>query len=133
MGIINKVLKPSLVQRHTRTRLYKTLVRPTLCYGSEAWTLRRMDGQITTSEMRFMSFTAGYTKWNHIRNDVIMKELQVQPVLDFIQKYQKNWNVHMIRMPRNRILKAVLHYRPVGKRNLTRPRKRWTENSALRT
>ena len=105
MGIINKVLKPLMVQQHTRTLLYNTLALPTLCYGSEAWTLRRMDGQITTSEMRFMSFTAGYTKWNHIRNDVIMKELQVQPVLDFIQKYQKNWNDHMICMPRNRIPK----------------------------
>ena len=30
--------------------------------------------------MRFMRFTAGYTKWDHIRNDAIMKELQVQPV-----------------------------------------------------
>ena len=39
-------LKPSLVQRHTRTCLYKTLAQPTLCYGSEAWILRR----ITTSE-----------------------------------------------------------------------------------
>ena len=83
--------------------------------------------------MRFMRFTAGYTKWDHIRNDVIMKELQVQSVLDFIQQYQKNLNDHVIRMPRNRIPKALLHYRPVGKRDLGRPRKRWTENSALRT
>ena len=41
------------------------------------------------SDMQFMRFTAGYTKWDHIRNDVIMKELQVQPVLDFIQKIRK--------------------------------------------
>ena len=134
MGIINKVLKPSLVQRHTRTRLYKTLAQPTLCYGSEACTLRRIDERwITTSEMRFMRFTAGYTKWDHIRNAGMMKELQVQPAFEFIQQYQKNWNDHMIRLFRNRIPKTVLHYRPVGKRHLGRPRKRWTENSVLRT
>jgi hypothetical protein len=39
MGIINNVLKPSLVQKHTRMRVYKTLVHPLLCYGSEAWTI----------------------------------------------------------------------------------------------
>ena len=80
-----------------------------------------------------MRFTAEYTKWDHIRNDVIMKELQAKPVLEIIQQYEKNWNDHMIPMPRNRIRKAVLHYRPIGKRDLGRPRKKWTENSALRT
>ena len=32
IGIINSVMKPSLVQKHTRMRLYKTLARPVLCY-----------------------------------------------------------------------------------------------------
>jgi len=60
MGIINSVMKPSLVQRHTRIRLYKTLVRPILCYGSEAWTLTKSDERrIITSEMKFMRHTAG--------------------------------------------------------------------------
>jgi hypothetical protein len=39
MGIINNVLKPSLVQRHTHVRVYKTLARTLLCYGSEAGTV----------------------------------------------------------------------------------------------
>ncbi|KAJ4432028.1 hypothetical protein ANN_20642 [Periplaneta americana] len=43
MGIINSVMKPSLVQKHTRIRLYNTLARPMLSYGSEAWTLRKAD------------------------------------------------------------------------------------------
>jgi hypothetical protein len=41
MGFINNVLKPSLVQKHTRMRIYKTLARPMLCYESEAWTIRK--------------------------------------------------------------------------------------------
>ncbi|KAJ4438965.1 hypothetical protein ANN_14919 [Periplaneta americana] len=43
MGIINSVMKPSLVQKHTRIRLYNTLARLVLSYGSEAWTLRKAD------------------------------------------------------------------------------------------
>ncbi|KAJ4437220.1 hypothetical protein ANN_17355 [Periplaneta americana] len=63
MYIINRIMKPSLVQRHIRIRLYKTLARPVLRYGSETWTLRKYDAsRITASEMRFMRRTAGYTK-----------------------------------------------------------------------
>jgi len=43
MCIINEVLKQTLVQKHTRIRVYKTLARPVLCYGSEAWTVRKCD------------------------------------------------------------------------------------------
>jgi hypothetical protein len=39
MGIINQIFKPSLVQKHTRIKVYKSLARPTLTYGNEAWTI----------------------------------------------------------------------------------------------
>ena len=133
MGIINKIMKPSLVQRHTRIHLYKTLARPVLCYGSEAWTLRTIDEhRITAGEMKFMRFTAGYSKWDHKRNEDVLKELRIQSVLQFIHSYQKNWHQHAQRMPRLRIPKALLHYLPQGKRRLGRPMKRWRENSSLR-
>ena len=62
VGIINNIMKPNLVQQHTRTHLYKMLARPLLCYGSEAWTLRRSDEtRITACEMKFMLRTAGCT------------------------------------------------------------------------
>ena len=66
-------IKAVLVQKHTSTRLYKTLARPDLCYGSEAWTLRKVDeNRITASEMKFMRRKAGYTKWDHQRNEGIL-------------------------------------------------------------
>jgi hypothetical protein len=63
MGTINNIFKPSLVQKHTRIHIYKTLARPMLCYRSEAWTIRKSDeNRITACEMKFMHRTAGYTK-----------------------------------------------------------------------
>jgi hypothetical protein len=35
-GVINSVFEPSLVQKHTRLQVYKTLARRVLSYGSEA-------------------------------------------------------------------------------------------------
>ena len=39
LRIIKQVFKPSKVQIHTRMKSYRRLVRSTLCYGSEAWTI----------------------------------------------------------------------------------------------
>jgi hypothetical protein len=36
MGIINQTFKPSLVQKHARIKVYKTLARPSLTYESDA-------------------------------------------------------------------------------------------------
>jgi hypothetical protein len=69
IAIINQIFKPSLVSRHTRIHIYKTLARLVLSYGSEAWTIRRTDERrLLSAEMRFLRRTAGYTRWDHKRN-----------------------------------------------------------------
>jgi hypothetical protein len=49
IGDINQVFKPSLVQQHTRLNIYRTLARPVLIYGSEAWTSRKADEKTASS------------------------------------------------------------------------------------
>ena len=75
-----------------------------------------------------MRHTAGYTKWDHKRNEDILHELHIEPVLDYIHQYQSNWIQHVYRMPRTRFPRTILNYRPPGKISLGRPMKRWTEN-----
>jgi hypothetical protein len=43
LGFLNNTLKPNLVQRGTRLKLYKTLALPTLLYGSAIWTIKQCD------------------------------------------------------------------------------------------
>jgi hypothetical protein len=72
LGIINQIFKPSPVSRHKRIRIYKTLARPVLSYGSEAWTIRRTDERrLISADMRFLRRIAGYTGWDHKRNEDI--------------------------------------------------------------
>jgi hypothetical protein len=60
-GIIKSVFKPNLLQLHARLRVYNILAKPTLYYGSEAWTVKKQDGkQLEAAEMRFMRRTAEY-------------------------------------------------------------------------
>ena len=83
--IISISISIILVEKHTHMRLYKTLARPVLCYGSESWTMRNRDkSRITASEIRFMHHTAGYMKWDHKRNEDILHELHIELVLDYI-------------------------------------------------
>jgi hypothetical protein len=70
-----------------------------LCYGSEASTVKKKDEiQITACEMGFMQRTAGYTRWDWKWNEDVMKELHIEPVLDYIQHYQKQWKNHLTQM-----------------------------------
>jgi hypothetical protein len=64
LGLLNNTLKPNLVQRSTRFKLYKTLALPTLLYGSEIWTIKQCDKNRRT---------AGYTLLNHKRNEEILE------------------------------------------------------------
>jgi hypothetical protein len=43
------------------------------------------------------------------------------------KQYQKKWLQHVQRMGTNRLPKQALHYRLEGRRNLGRPKKRWTD------
>jgi hypothetical protein len=103
LGSINHIFKPSLVSRHTRIRIYKTLARLVLSYGSEAWTMRRTDEKrLISAEMFFLGRTAGYTRWDHKRNEDILTELQISQITEFICQYRKNWKEHVGRMSSDR-------------------------------
>jgi hypothetical protein len=73
--------------------------------------------------MRFLRRTAGYTCWDHNRNEDILTELQMSQITEFIYQYRKNWKEHVDRIP-----KMIIKYQPIGKRNLGRPLKRWKDS-----
>jgi hypothetical protein len=116
LGIINQISKPSLVSRHTRIRIYKTLARPVLSYGSGAWTIRTDERRLISAEMCFLRRTAGYSRWDHKRNEDILTELQISQITEFICQYRKNWKEHVDRMNSDRTAKMILKYQPKGKR-----------------
>jgi hypothetical protein len=125
-GVIESVLKPSFVQKHTRLQVYKTLARPVLSYGSEAWTIKKTGEKLLkASEMKFMRITAGYTLFDHERSEDILKELQIEPVITHVQNHRANWRNHVRRIERV-IIPKQLTYAPRGRRCLGRPNKHET-------
>jgi hypothetical protein len=59
---INQIFKLSLVQKHTRIKVYKTS-KTNLNVGSEAWTIcKSYTTGFTANEMKILRRTAGYIK-----------------------------------------------------------------------
>ena len=52
-------------------------------------------------------------------------------IVQEIKQYQEKWLKHVQRMDTNRLLKQALKYKPNGRRNIGRPRKRWRDQLHL--
>ena len=65
------------------------------------------------------------TKLVKIRCEVIRKELEMSGIQEVRLKYRHNWINHLERMDNTRLPKHALKYKPRGRRDRGRPRKRW--------
>ena len=59
-----------------------------------------------------------------IKSEVIRKELEISGIQDVRLKYKQNWINHLERMDNTRTPIKALNYKPPGKRDRGRPRKR---------
>jgi len=81
--------------------------------------------RLEAAEMRFLRNVKGYTRLDKIRSEVIRKELQISGIQDMRLKYKQNWINHLERMDNTRLPKHALNFKPRGRRDRGRPRKRW--------
>lgn len=111
-----------------KTEVVKKVVRPTIMYSSETWTLtEKHKSRLNAMEMRFLRRIENKTKKDRIRNDTYRHNLQMEPVTEKIGEGQLRWFGHVCRMPRDRITKRVYETRVPGKNKRGRPRKTWEE------
>jgi len=80
--------------------------------------------------MKFLRPLAGYTLYDHKKNQLHHRELRITGIPDKIDEYRRNWFLHLQRMPQNRIPFKSYRYRPQGRRTIGRPKKRWRERSS---
>ena len=74
----------------------------------------------------------GYARLDKIRSEVIRKELEISGIQDVRSKHKQNWINHLERMDNTRLPKHTLNYKPRGRRDRGRPRKRWQSVDARR-
>jgi hypothetical protein len=126
-GTLRRTLKTK-TKKTTQIKFYKVMALPVLLYGSETWTIKTKDmSKIQATEMRYLRSVKGCTKLDHIKNEDIRKELDIDSTQYKIANYRKKWIEHLDRMPDERIPKQILKYKPKGHRDQGRPWKRWNE------
>ena len=81
--------------------------------------------RLEAAEMRFLRSVTGYTRLGKIRIEVIRKELEISGIQGVRLKYKQKWINHLGRIDNTRLPKRALNYKPRGRRDRGRPRKRW--------
>lgn len=124
---INKTfINKKEVSRKTKMTVYKTIVRPILTYGCESWVMsRRIKARVAASEMKFLRRVKGVSLRDRIRSKQIREELEIEDIMEFIEKRQLSWWGHLQRMKNDRMVKQIWEARLIGRRKRGRPMEKW--------
>jgi hypothetical protein len=115
-----------------KVKLYKTLIRPVLAYGSETWVLSKFDEAILgIFERKILRAIFGPTNengvWRIKFNDELYTLYKESNIVTYIKVNRLRWAGHVIRLeeqsPARRVLVEVVE----GKRQRGRPKLRWED------
>lgn len=69
------------LSRNIKTEIVKMVIRPTLTYSSETWTMtERQINSINAMEIRFIRKIENKTRRDRIRNEIYRSELQITKI-----------------------------------------------------
>ena len=114
----------------TKTRIYKSVVRPILTYASETTVETTKTRQrIETTEMKVLRKIAGKTLRDRIRSANIRESCGIPHIADWMKGRKAEWNEHVSRMNDTRLVKSARDLKPEGRRRVGRPKKEMERQS----
>jgi len=66
-------------------------------------------------------------EWRRMFNKELQEELGLAPVTIYIRRQRLQWFGHIMRRSEGETIRAVIEWKPEGKRPRGRPRKRWLD------
>ena len=106
-----------------KNKLYKTVVRPAMVYGSECWALRKEEEQrLHTTEMKMLRWSQGKTRKDRIKNEKIRGNAKVMPMNSVLTQKRLSWYGHAMRRDETHITKSTLSTTVTGTRPRGRPK-----------
>ena len=89
--------------RKCQITIFKTLLKPFLLHGAETRFLATKTRlRIQAAEMRVLRLIRGVTRRDRFRNVNIRRILEIQPLLNDIEKSRLRWYEHVKRMNEGR-------------------------------
>jgi len=124
-------MKSRSLNRSLKLKIYKSLIRPVVTYGCEAWTLTNRDEQhLRIFKRRVLRKIFGPVQnedgsWRIRMNYELNELIGNADIVRFIKSRRIAWLGHVTRMDDKRTPKRILQWKPIGTRTRGRPQKRW--------
>ena len=127
-----KTIRSRTLSRNIRERIYRSVIRPVVMYGSESWVLtKRGEQALDAWERKVLRKIYGPIQVNgewRIRYNAELYSIYSNSKLSVeVRRGRLRWAGHLERMPENRAVKQIMNRKPDGRRKQGRPRKRWSE------
>lgn len=123
---MKKIWGTSALSIKSKIRVFNTMIKPILLYGSETWRttvtiMKRIQTFINTCLRRILQI-----RWpDTISNQELQQRTGQQPVEDDILRRRWGWIGHTLRKPTSSTTRQALTWNPQGKRRRGRPRNSW--------
>ncbi|PSN29155.1 hypothetical protein C0J52_28482, partial [Blattella germanica] len=124
------IVKNKIISREIKIKIYKTLIRPIITYGTETWVLNKNTcKQLAVFERKILRRIFGAIEaadgWRARYNSEV-NTLYKEPDLETHIRFQRvRWLGHITRMEASRKVKMVFSNHPDGTSLIGRPRNRW--------
>jgi len=110
---LGPILKRRSISQSIKICLYKTIIRPTVVYGAETWTLTsKIEKMLMTWERKVLRKIYGPTKengqWIIKTNAELITKYKSQDIVTVIKTQRLEWLGHVIRMNETRSVKKIL-------------------------
>ena len=101
---------PARSKLATKCKLYRVFVLPCLLYSTETYTLyRRHLKKLTSIQLRHLRSIMGLTWRDRVCNGEVLQKASMESVEAMLVKSQLRWAGHVVRMPDDRLPKAVFY------------------------
>lgn len=116
-----RVFRTCNLSRNLKIKVFKTIVKPVVTYGSETWTLAKADEELLRRwERKILRKIYGAVcengEWRIRKNEEIKILFREPDIVSDIKSNRLRWLGHVERMPEERVVKKVYRGKPGGKR-----------------
>ena len=113
------------MNKETKLRIHDIAAKAALKFGSEAWVLKKREEQsLEAAQMKFLRHLLGITKLDKQKNQCI-RQKNGSTEHSKGNKTVPGKVATACTEDEHRLPKQALQYKPKGRRNIGRPRKRW--------